>query len=75
MGDLFQVIYPYMPMTYAINMIRESLLGVVWHNYIPAAVILMAIAIATIIIAIIIKEKADDASHYFEERLGETGLF
>ena len=75
MGDLFQAIYPFMPMTYAINLIRESLLGVVWHNYIPALLILTGISIATIIVAVIIKEKADDASHYFEERLGETGLF
>ena len=75
MNSVFQVLYPYLPMTYAISLIREAQLGVVWSNYLPAVIILIAIGIATVIVAIIIKEKADDASHYFEERLEETGLF
>ena len=75
MGDLFELIYPYMPMTYAINIIRESQLGLIWSNYLPSLMVLIGIGIATVIIAIIIKEKADDASHYFEKRLEETGLF
>ncbi|WP_458453786.1 YhgE/Pip family protein [Methanobrevibacter sp.] len=75
MAPFFQTLYPYLPMTYAINLIRESLLGVVWSNYLLALAILIAISLATVIVAIIIKEKADDASHYFEERLEETGLF
>lgn len=64
-----------MPMTYAIRLIRESQLGVVWSNYIPALIILIAIGIITVIVAILIKEKADKASKYFEERLEESGLF
>ena len=75
MGSTFQMIYPFMPMTYGITLIRESLLGTVWLNYLPSLAILIGIAIATVIVAIIIKEKADDASHYFEERLEDTGLF
>jgi putative membrane protein len=75
MHHFFQTLYPYLPMTYAINLIRESQLGLVWSNYLLSLIILMAIGIATVIIAVIIKEKADDASHYFEERLEETGLF
>ena len=75
MHHVFQIIYPYLPMTYAINIVREAQLGVVWSNYIPSLLIFIGIGIATIILAVIIKEKADDASHYFEERLEETGLF
>lgn len=47
-----------MPMTYAIRLIRESQLGVVWSNYIPALIILIAIGIITVIVAILIKEKS-----------------
>ena len=75
MHEFFQTLYPYMPMTYAITLIREAQLGVVWANYWPALVILLAIGIITVIVAVLIKEKADKASKYFEEKLEESGLF
>lgn len=71
----FQWLYPYLPMTYAITLIREAQLGLVWSNYLPALAILLGLGIVTVIVAVIIKEKADKASHYFEERLEDTGLF
>lgn len=75
MDHVFQILYPFLPMTYAITMLRESLLGMVWSNYIPALIILIGLGAATVIVSIIIKVKAEKASHYFEERLEETGLF
>ena len=75
MHKFFQVLYPYMPMTYAIKLIREAQLGVVWSNYWPALIILLAIGIVTVIVAVAIKEKADKPSKYFEEKLEESGLF
>ena len=75
MDTIFNVLHPYLPMTYAITLIREAQLGVIWSNFIPALIILLALGLAAIIISIIIKEKADKATHYFEERLEESGLF
>lgn len=75
MPDLFQAMHPYLPMTYAITLIREAQLGVVWSNYWPALIILLAIGIITVVVSVIIKEKADKASHYFEEKLEESELF
>ena len=75
MGKLFQFIHPYMPMTYAIRLIREAQLGVVWSNYIPALAILLAIGVVTVVCSVIVKEKADKPSKYFEERLEDSGLF
>ena len=75
MGSFFQSIYPYMPMTYAINLLREAQIGVVWSNYIPALIILLGIGVVTVICAVLIKEKADKASKYFEDHLEESGLF
>ena len=75
MAPFFNVANPYLPMTYAITLIRESQLGLVWSNYIPALIILLAIGLATVVVSIIIKEKADKAAHYFEKRLEDSGLF
>lgn len=75
MHEIFQILYPYLPMTYAINLIREAQLGVIWSNYLPALFIILAIGIITVIVAVIIKEKADKPSKYFEERLKDSGLF
>ena len=62
-------------MTYAIRLIREAQLGVVWSNYIPALAILLAIGVVTVVCSVIVKEKADKPSKYFEERLEDSGLF
>ena len=75
MHDFFRFLYPYLPMTYGIKLVREAQLGVVWSNYWPSFVILVVFGIVTIIAAMLIKEKADKASHYFEEKLEESGLF
>ena len=75
MHEFFQTLYPFLPMTYAIRLIREAQLGVVWSNYWPALAILLIIGIITVIVAIAIKEKADKRSKYFEEKLDESGLF
>ena len=75
MDNIFQVLYPYLPMTYAINIVRESALGLLWANYIPSFIVLLAIMIATEIVCLIIKDKADDAAHYFEKKLEDSGLF
>lgn len=75
MHQFFQTLYPYMPMTYAIKLIREAQLGVVWSNYWPSLAILLAIGLITVIVGIAIKEKADRPAKYFEEKLEESGLF
>ena len=75
MGSLFKMLYPFLPMTYGIDLIREAQLGVIWSNFWPALIMLIGIVIATEIVSLIIKTKADKAAHYFEKRLEETGLF
>lgn len=75
MDQLFQVLNPFLPMTYGITLIREAQLGLVWSNYLPALAILFGIGIASVVLMMIIKEKADKASHYFENKMEESGLF
>ena len=75
MAQFFRVMNPYLPMTYAITLVREAQLGLVWSNYLPALIVLLGIGLATVIVMMIVKEKADKATHYFEERLEDSGLF
>ena len=75
MGSMFKVLYPYLPMSYAIDMVREAQLGLIWSNYLPALMKLLGIGILTEVAALIVKEKADKAAHYLEKRLDESGLF
>lgn len=74
MGEISKAIHQYLPMTYAIDLIREAQLGVAWSNYLPALVILLAIGIATVIVAVIVKEKTDKTADYLEECLEDTLL-
>ena len=75
MSPLFNMLNPYLPMTYAITLIREAQLGLIWSNFLPALIILFALGIVTVIVSMIIKEKADKATHYFENKLEDSGLF
>ena len=75
MGSMFKALYPYLPMTYAIDLIREAQLGLIWSNYLPALLKLIGIGIITEVAALLVKEKADKAAHYLEKRLDESGLF
>lgn len=75
MNPFFQLISPFMPMTYAIRMLREASRGLLWANYIPAFITFLVIAVITLVLGIIIKGFADDKAHWFEEKLKEVDLF
>lgn len=75
MGQIFNMLNPYMPMTYGITLIREAQLGLVWSNYLPAMAILFGLAIAVVVLMVFVKERADKATHYFENKLEDSGLF
>lgn len=75
MNPIFRAMYPYLPMTYAINIMRESVLGLIWANYIPSFFVLAGTGIITIIVSLIIKERFDKISHIFDKKLKESGLF
>ena len=75
MAPLFNIMNPILPMTYAITLVREAQLGLIWSNYIPALAVLLAIGLITVIVMLVIKSKADKLTHYFEKCLEESGLF
>ena len=75
MGPILQAVYPYMPMTHGINLLRETALGLIWSNYIPSFIALIVMALITLVLALNIKMFADKRAHWFEEKLNETDLF
>ena len=75
MGNILQSVSPFMPMTHGITLLRESALGLVWSNYIGSFLILIAMAVITWVLAVVIKMFADKRAHWFEEKLNETDLF
>ena len=74
-AQFLQAVSPYMPMTHGITLLRETALGLVWSNYIPSFLILIAMGVITLVLALVIKMFADKRAHWFEEKLNETDLF
>ncbi|RAP51803.1 MAG: hypothetical protein BZ138_04350 [Methanosphaera sp. rholeuAM270] len=75
MSNIFNMLYPYLPMTYAINIVRESQLGLLWYNYLPSFSYLLILGSLAVIFSIVLKQRWDKRTQYFEEKLDECDLF
>ena len=75
MSKFFGVLFPYLPMTHAISCVREAQLGLIWSNYIPSFIFLLILGIVVVIVSIILKQRFDKRTKYFEDKLYETDLF
>ena len=75
MSKIFGVLYPYLPMTHAINIVRESQLGLIWLNYLPSFAYLLIMGVAVVIVALLLKQKWDKRTKFFNDKLEESGLF
>lgn len=75
MNDIFGVIYPYLPMTHAITMVREAQLGLIWSNYLLSFVFLLVLTAVVVFVSIMLKQHWDKRTKYFEEKLEESNLF
>lgn len=75
MNEFFGYLYPFLPMTHGIRIVREAQLGLIWANYIPSFVYLLAMGVIVVIVAIILKQRFDKHTKYFEDKLEESDLF
>lgn len=75
MNNIFGVIYPYLPMTHAITMVREAQLGLIWSNYLLSFVFLLVLTAVVVFASIMLKQHWDKRTKYFEEKLEESNLF
>ena len=73
-GSFFRALNPIMPMTHAITLIRESMLGTFWPNYQGALIYLVCFGFATIIISVVIKRLYDEKAQYFEDKMKNIDL-
>lgn len=75
MNNIFGVLYPYLPMTHAITMVREAQLGLIWSNYLLSFVFLLVLTAVVVFVSIMLKQHWDKRTKYFEEKLEESNLF
>lgn len=75
MSSLFQGLMPYLPMTYGILLLKDAVFGIIWSSFTRNLICLLIFPLVTIALSIIIKEKLDKRSRYFEEKLSESNLF
>lgn len=75
MNNIFHVIYPYLPMTHGITMVREAQLGLIWNNYLPAFAFLLIFGAAVMLISLLLKRRWDKRTKFLEEKLEESELF
>lgn len=75
MSDIFRMLYPYLPMTHGITMVREAQLGLLWTNYLPSFVFLLILGAVIVVASVLLKQRWDKRTKYFEEKLKESNLF
>ncbi len=75
MNTIFGILYPYLPMTHGITMVREAQLGLSWSNYLPSFVFLLIMGAILVAASTVLKQKWDKRTHYFEEKLNESDIF
>ncbi|MGM9923407.1 MAG: YhgE/Pip family protein [Bacillus sp. (in: firmicutes)] len=74
-SSFFQRIYPFLPFTYAVKLLREGLGGAVWHNAIIDIIVLVCIAIVFIIIGTILKKPLMKVVSRFTEDAKKSKIF
>ncbi len=71
----FQAINPYLPMTYAIEALRQVVAGVLWSRYWYNIEILALFPTLLFTLTLLIKDKVDKKAEWTEIKLKESGLF
>lgn len=71
----FQVISPFLPFTYAIDIMREALGGIVWSNVIYDLIILSIFGIIAILFGTLLKKPINKQTNKLMEKSRKSGLF
>ncbi|WP_019244177.1 MULTISPECIES: YhgE/Pip domain-containing protein [Bacillus] len=74
-STFFQRIYPFLPFTYAVKLLREALGGVVWKNAIVSIIVLLFVATIFIIIGTILKKPLMNVVNKFTENAKKSRIF
>lgn len=74
-GPFFQAIYPYLPFTYAVNLIREATGGIYWPNALYDLSMLLLFAVVSIVLGIVLCPHVEKIFEKMEENINETHFF
>lgn len=72
--DFFQFIYPFLPFTYAISAMRETVGGIVWPIFIRDLVVLVSYLFVIGVFAVILKQPINKLVEPFAKKFDESGL-
>ncbi|WP_304124712.1 YhgE/Pip domain-containing protein [Methanosphaera cuniculi] len=75
MAPIMQTLMPYLPMTYGILMLKDTVFGIIWPSFIGNLACLIIFPILAIIFSVIVKEKLDKRFKKYDEKLTESKLF
>ncbi|WP_338000836.1 ABC transporter permease, partial [Acetobacterium tundrae] len=75
----FNVLYPFMPMTYSVKVFKDSISGVItdefWNSFIILIIFFVVFFVATILLSIFKKRKADKKTIVVSNELDSDELF
>ena len=74
-GPFFQAIYPFLPFTYAVNLVREATGGIYWPNAAYDVFILLLFAIGFLIVGIVLCPQLEKPMKKIEESVENTHFF
>ncbi|MFD2630220.1 YhgE/Pip family protein [Oceanobacillus kapialis] len=73
--DFFQAIHPFLPFSYAIDLMREAVGGIVWSRVLHDLIFLGIFGIAAIVLGAFLKQPINRQSKKIKQKSKESGLF
>ncbi|MDF2036884.1 YhgE/Pip domain-containing protein [Cytobacillus oceanisediminis] len=73
--EFFQTIHPFLPFSYAIDLMREAVGGIVWERVYRDLLILMLFGFIALLIGTFLKEPLSRKTKALMKKLKESGLF
>ena len=74
-SSFFQHLYPFLPFTYAVNLLREGVGGVIWQNAIQYIIVLLFFAALFIVIGTVLKKPLMEVVAAFTENAKKSKIF
>lgn len=72
--EFFQKVHPYLPFTYAINAMRETIAGIYENVYLKNIVSILKFLPLSLLLGLVIRKPLIKVNEFFEEKLEETHL-
>ncbi|MEN2768152.1 YhgE/Pip domain-containing protein [Ornithinibacillus xuwenensis] len=73
--EFFQMINPFLPFTYAIDLMREAVGGIVWNRVIHDLIFIIPFGIVALILGGFMKESINKHTDKLKKKSKESGLF